>query len=134
MQIRFKFANKLRQLLAISLSLLLLMPSIGVHIDVSKCCGLESVGFSHSVTLDVSSCCAETEKACHGENEIVQAPTYQDLATVNPLEIGSVQFVILPFASSFENVMVETSADSSYELRPPPLEERHPSLYSVFLC
>lgn len=125
----------MKKLQAYILTILFLVPSVGIHLDMSHCCGsIENLGISHSANIELGSCChIEKTEACDTQNEIIQAPVYQDLSVLSELAIDSPATLILPFYSAvyatiYSTPFVSQNSDTAIETR------HSQSFLQVFLC
>lgn len=121
--------------LAILLNIVLLLPSIGLHIDLTHCCGdLENIGISHNVNLNVSECCdPEPAMACRSNSEIQIPPLHLDFISVETAHISA---VALHAEQTTEKQILHTQQSyTCYSILPiPELRPRHQSEFQVFLC
>jgi hypothetical protein len=111
-----------------------LLPSIGVHIDLRSCCGsIENLGIAHSADIQVDNCC-HTQKtaACTEQEEIVQGPVYQDLASETPLEVQDAP-VFEVQTNPFCNLAIVSNEVQDDFLSFASIR-RKPSFLQVFLC
>ena len=125
----------MKQFLSIALVFFFLLPSIGLHIDMSQCCGsIENLGISHSAKIEISSCCHPQKSAsCQEEKEIVQSPVYQDLASEGSFELQNAPIFDLPVKLNCQELLVseityQTPFFSFDNVR------LKPSFLQVFLC
>ena len=89
----------MKKLLAILVSFLFLLPSIGLHIDLKHCCGgVETIGITHQASLAVSECCDMQKTAsCESTLELVVPQQIVDISIVSSVEIPSLTTLHLPF-------------------------------------
>jgi len=125
-----------KQIFSIALIILFMLPSVGVHFDLSFCCGnLEEVGISHTMGLEVNECCKTLKHdGCMTSNEIIVPPAQQDfVSTQVALTIPAV--VALPYLlAHIEHIEFETKLNSTNILHHHPPEYHTPSFLQVFLC
>jgi hypothetical protein len=129
----------LKKVFSIALSILLLLPSIGFHFDLTYCCGnLETIGILHDVHLELEDCCEgrdmmEQMQDCMDEVEIITSPSYSVFTssvkpTVDVLTIPVVHYFFIEKEETCEAL----TFDANNDLKPPP-----PELYiqhQSFLC
>ena len=126
----------MKQLFSIALIILFMLPSVGVHFDLSFCCGnLEEVGISHTIDLEVNECCETLkQEGCMTSNEIIVPPAQQDfVSTQVALTIPAV--VTLPYLlAHIEHIEFDTKLNSRSILHHQPPVSHTPSFLQVFLC
>ena len=124
----------MKALLSISLIFILLLSSIGIHIDYAFCGQeLKHLEVMHSSSVEDDCCNHKKEKDCCTTQEIVQEATLINGLVNSSLKI---QPIVVFVAQHFGFVTTERSTKSTrftyYE--PPPPEKERQSLYQVFLC
>lgn len=126
----------MKQLSAIVLSLLFLLPTIGVDIDLTHCCGdLQEVGITHQLNLTVTDCCdMEQDADCMESTELKQPPVQLTFSTASevqiPLDYSLIIFTAFnPFSQEKKNQSQPIEATDKRLRKAPPL-----SLLQVFLC
>lgn len=117
------------------MSVLFLLPSIGVHFDLSYCCGnLEEVGMLHSYTIEVDDCPVVLEAGeCMAEVEIISEPTYLDFLNAVDFEFPTLTVEPLDFnpAGFLDYHVIQANP---FNTRPPPKQVKKQVLFQSFLC
>jgi hypothetical protein len=75
----------MKKLLAIIVSFLFMLPSIGLHIDLKHCCGgVENIGISHQAAVAISECCdVNKTQSCENNLELVVPQHLVDASLAN---------------------------------------------------
>lgn len=125
----------MKKLLAYILTFLFLLPSIGLHLDLTYCCGqLDNIGISHQTAVSVSDCCTvSTGKSCDTNVEVIMPQQLLVLTTIEAIDFPSLTTIELPYLG-FQNCKTNQLgfADQplTEEWRDPPSQ----ALFQVFLC
>jgi hypothetical protein len=127
--------SKVKSISNIILAVLFVLPTLGVHIDLTHCCGgLEKIGFTHSVNVSVSECCdAELMEECIQMSEIIMSPTQFDYTIILPLHAPVAPLCELPHSVAVGSLYISKVTYNLTENS--TLKQQKPlSLYQVFLC
>jgi|TARA_B110000259_G_scaffold35112_1_gene39248 hypothetical protein len=124
----------MKKLLAIIVSFLFMLPSIGLHIDLKHCCGgVENIGISHQAAVAISECCdVNKTQSCENNLELVVPQHLVDASLANSVEIPSLVVLHLPF-QTFIPVAVSLHI-SEFHYRENSPEPPSQALLQVFLC
>ncbi|MGB0851428.1 MAG: hypothetical protein ACPGTP_09275 [Bacteroidia bacterium] len=124
----------MKKILSILFSILLVIPTLGFHIDLTHCCGdIQGVGLSHEVNLNVTDCCdMENDSSCSDGTELTQSPVYQNLSISQETTAPDAFFFDQPRTGYFQqSTHRDVGVLSNTCIIPPP---PHISLFQVFLC
>jgi hypothetical protein len=124
----------MKKLLAIIVSFLFLLPSVGLHIDLKHCCGgLENIGISHQAAVAVSECCDMQKTAsCESTLELIVPQHIVDISIVSSVEIPSLTTLHLPFHTILPLTVSTCHSELQYgETIPEPPSQAE---LQVFLC
>ena len=125
----------MKKIVNIVIAFLFLLPTVGLHIDFTHCCGdIQGLGISHQVNLSVSQCCdIDNEASCGQGSEFSQPPVYQNIDVQNKVEIPANPAgpIVCRFISrnTYTAGRYELSDRLIFSLKSPPR-----SLFQVFLC
>jgi hypothetical protein len=124
-----------KKLQAYILTFLFLLPSVGMHLDLTFCCGqLDTIGISHQTTVSLSDCCSiSTGKSCNTNVELVMPQQILDIAAADVLDFPSLTVTTLPYRGERNSIdtMLKTTAFFHIEdYREPPTQAG----LQVFLC
>ncbi|PCJ64554.1 MAG: hypothetical protein COA58_12510 [Bacteroidetes bacterium] len=112
-----------------------LLPTVGVHIDLSYCCETQTEQANHVIALDVSHCCMPTQhNNCLSNDEICIAPTEQTFTSQSEFSITPVAIITLPYIQECECDYHLLACSSEIDKGFPLLKETSPSFLQVFLC
>ncbi len=112
-----------------------MLPSIGVHIDFTQCCGeLTGVGISHELNVNVTECCdMDQQAACQESSEITQPPVYNNLSVSEAFQVPAAHIVL--FSSFvFDNKPPISLKTNELEENSALPKKQILSLFQVFLC
>ena len=124
----------MKKLLAIIVSFLFLLPSVGLHIDLKHCCGgLENIGISHQAAVAVSECCDMQKTAsCESTLELIVPQHIVDISIVSSVDIPSLTTLHLPFHTILPLTVSTCHSELQYgETIPEPPSQAE---LQVFLC
>lgn len=126
---------QVKKLQAYILTFLFLLPSVGVHLDLTYCCGqLDNIGISHQAAVSVSDCCTiSTGKSCDTNVELIMPQQLLDVATADALDFPALTINELPylgFQHSMATAHRSVASPRTAEWRGPPSQ----ALFQVFLC
>ena len=124
----------MKKLVAIIVSFLFLLPSVGLHIDLKHCCGgVETIGISHQAAVAVSDCCDMQKTAsCESNLELIVPQHIVDASLVNSVEVPSTAVLHLPFRGVISLAISHYSSERIYSAIAP--ETPTQALLQVFLC
>ena len=119
---------------SIALILILIVSSVGIHIDYAKCNMTEVENSCHMASPERQDCCQElNEESCCTTSEINQAGTSYDFLVNQFLKISAP--VALVSNARIPKITVSSVKNSrNHVFKPPPLFLRSQSVYQVFLC
>ena len=104
----------MKKLQAFILTFLFLLPSVGVHLDLTFCCGqLDTIGISHQTTVSLSDCCTiSTGNSCDTNVELIMPQQLLDVATSDILDFPSLTITTLPYHGVRNSIvtMLKTTA------------------------
>lgn len=125
----------LKKIFSILFSILLVIPTLGFHIDLTHCCGdLRGVGLSHEVNLNVSDCCdMENDSSCSEVIELIQAPVYQNLSISQETSAPDAFYFDQPRSGFVPLVTIQDRCIARIATCSEP-SPPHISLFQVFLC
>lgn len=125
----------LKSLISIWLVLLLLLPSIGWHVDLTFCCGIISeIEISHKSKTPADNCCHTTEKpSCTEKAELCQTPVYQNILAQNGVKTPSSPALTVINYRPLEKLHQVSYSNWSNTHQSIPTAE-HQSIFQVFLC
>ena len=123
----------MRLLYSITFSVLLLLPSVGLQVDVILCCGnLDSFAIADQIDIGKSDCCADEDESsgCMDYFYLDKAPEKLDFSSSQDLSVNAADIpASSPSRSSF---IARSPSRDSY------LANLHPIspviLYQVFRC
>lgn len=125
----------MKKFFSIVLALVFMLPSVGVHIDFTHCCGeLTDLSISHGLNVSVTECCEiEQQATCQERSEIAQSPVYQSLNLTESFQVPPVYTV--PFSSIVLNADLYASFKINHLEEKSVLPDKQSlSLFQVFLC
>ena len=125
----------MKKLQAYILTFLFLLPSVGVHLDLTFCCGqLDTIGISHQTTVSLSDCCTiSTGKSCDTNLELIMPQQLLDVATADVLDFPSLTVTTLSYQgvrNSIDTTLKTTAFFHIEDYREPPTQAG----LQVFLC
>ena len=125
----------MKKLQAYILTFLFLLPSVGVHLDLTFCCGqLDRIEISHQTTASLSDCCTiSTSNSCSTNVELIMSQQLLDVATSDALDFPSPTIRTLPYQgtqNSAITVLEQATCFYSGNHREPPNQAG----LQVFLC
>jgi hypothetical protein len=124
----------MKKLIAIIVSFLFLLPSVGLHIDLKHCCGgLENIGISHQAAVTISECCdVNKTQSCENNMELVVPQHLVDASLTSSVEIPSLVILHLPFQAFIP--VADSLHISEFHYRETSPEPPSQALLQVFLC
>jgi hypothetical protein len=124
----------MNKFLAIIVSFLFLLPSVGLHIDLKHCCGgVETIGISHQASVAVSECCdIQKTESCESTLELIVPQHIVDISLVSSTEMPSLTIIHLPFHTILPLAVSPYYSELQYgeTISEPPSQAE----LQVFLC
>jgi len=124
-----------KQIQAYILAFLFLLPGVGLHLDLSFCCGqLDSIAITHQTSDSISDCCSiDVGESCGTKVELILPQQLIDVATADALDFPALQVIRIPYLKAPQPISITSIvADHPYgeESKEPPTQAG----LQVFLC